>query len=90
VDDYVTGEEQTADLTHKFYTHQFQINGGKLDKFVTWSSAGGIIHFMSFTTSSTQYKLTWVVLYGYASIGSWSMEGSSNANGLVGTELLRL
>ena len=32
----------TRDLVHRFYNNQMQINGGKNDKFATYSDAGGL------------------------------------------------
>ncbi len=32
----------TRDLVHRFYNNQMQINGGKNDKFTTYSDAGGL------------------------------------------------
>jgi phospholipase C len=40
---YVAANEQTGDLIHRFYHEQLQINGGKMDKFVTWSDNGGLV-----------------------------------------------
>ena len=34
--------EKTHDLVHKFYQHQEQIDGGKLDRFAAVSDAGGL------------------------------------------------
>lgn len=41
--DYVPDNELTRDLVHRFYTHQFQINKGKLDKFVAYSDAAAYV-----------------------------------------------
>ncbi len=40
---FVLPTETTGDLIHKFYREQYQINGGKMDKFVAWSDAGGLV-----------------------------------------------
>jgi len=40
---YVTTEETTGDLIHRFYHEQLQIDGGKMDKFVAWSDNGGLV-----------------------------------------------
>ena len=32
-------DQKTGDLVHRFYQEQFQIDGGKMDKFVAWSDA---------------------------------------------------
>jgi len=34
---------QTGDIVHRFYTQQLQIDGGKMDKFITWSDNGGLV-----------------------------------------------
>ena len=33
----------TGDIVHRFYQQQSQIDGGKMDKFVTWSDNGGLV-----------------------------------------------
>jgi len=33
----------TRDLTHRFYQNRDQINGGKLDQYVAWTDAGGLV-----------------------------------------------
>lgn len=39
---YAGPEQTTGDLTHRFYQNQLQINGGQNNKFVAYSSAGGL------------------------------------------------
>lgn len=39
---YVPQEEKHPDLTHRFFIHQMQINGGRNDRFAQLSSAGGL------------------------------------------------
>ena len=39
---FVSPDEQTGDLVHRFYQEQYQIDGGKMDKFVAWSNAAGL------------------------------------------------
>ncbi len=39
---YVPPDQKTGDLVHRFYQHQYQIDGGKMDKFVAWSDAAGL------------------------------------------------
>jgi phospholipase C len=43
---YISPEARTGDIIHRYYTQQLQIDGGKMDKFVTWSDNGGLV--MSF------------------------------------------
>src|SRR5262249_48326081 len=33
----------TGDMIHRFYTEQQQLDGGKNDKFVSWSDNGGLV-----------------------------------------------
>lgn len=40
---YVGADQKTGDLIHRFYQQQLQINGGKMDKFVAWSDAAGLV-----------------------------------------------
>ncbi len=40
---YAGLNETTGDLVHRFYQEQLQIDGGKMDKFVAWSDAGGLV-----------------------------------------------
>ena len=42
VDRYVSLEEMTGDLVHRFYQEQEQIDGGRMDKFVAISDAGSL------------------------------------------------
>ena len=37
---YVPASQTTGDLIHEFYHEQLQIDGGKMDRFVTWSDNG--------------------------------------------------
>jgi LPXTG-motif cell wall-anchored protein len=39
---YVSPDQKHGDLIHRFYQEQYQIDGGKMDKFVTWSDNGGL------------------------------------------------
>jgi phospholipase C len=39
---YVPQNQKTVDLVHRFYQEQTQINGGKMDRFVTVSDAKGL------------------------------------------------
>jgi phospholipase C len=40
---YVPANETTGDIIHRYYHQQLQIDGGKMDKFVTWSDNGGLV-----------------------------------------------
>lgn len=39
---FVPPDQKTGDLVHRFYQEQYQINGGKMDKFIAWTDAGGL------------------------------------------------
>jgi phospholipase C len=40
---FVPPDQVTGDIIHRFYHEQLQIDGGKMDKFVTWSDNGGLV-----------------------------------------------
>ncbi|MDD4914814.1 MAG: alkaline phosphatase family protein [Methylococcales bacterium] len=40
---YVPANEKHPDLTHRFFIHQMQIDGGRNDRFAALSSAGGLV-----------------------------------------------
>jgi len=40
---FITPSKLTGDLVHRFYQQQSQIDGGKMDKFVTWSDNPGLV-----------------------------------------------
>ena len=40
---YTPPNGMTGDIVHRFYQQQSQIDGGKMDKFVTWSDNGGLV-----------------------------------------------
>jgi phospholipase C len=41
--DFIQPMERTAGIIHSFYREQYQINGGKMDKFATWSDGVGMV-----------------------------------------------
>ena len=43
IDWFAPPGEKTGDLVHRFYHQQHQINGGRMDKFVAWSDAAGLV-----------------------------------------------
>ena len=43
IDPYVANDQIVPSPLHRFYEHQLQINGGKMDKFVAWSDDGAIV-----------------------------------------------
>ena len=42
IEKYAPSDQKTSDIIHAFYHQQLQINGGKMDKFVAWTNAGGL------------------------------------------------
>src|SRR5437016_2010737 len=40
---FVPPNEQTANQIHAFYRNQYQINGGRMDQYVAWSDAAGMV-----------------------------------------------
>jgi len=42
IEDYVPADKNTPDVTHHFYRQQMQINGGKMNKFVTYNHTKGL------------------------------------------------
>jgi phospholipase C len=43
INDTIPPDQNTPDLTHRFYQHQLQLNGGKLNRFAGVSEAGGLV-----------------------------------------------
>jgi len=39
---YVAPTDKTGDIVHRYYQNQYQIDGGKNDKFVAWTDAAGL------------------------------------------------
>ena len=39
---YVPPTDMTGDLIHRYYQEQYQIDGGKMDKYVAWSDSAGL------------------------------------------------
>ena len=44
---YISATNLTGDIVHRYWQEQFQIDGGNMDKFVTWSDNPGLVmsHF---------------------------------------------
>jgi phospholipase C len=40
---YVRPDDVTGNPVHRFYHQQYQINGGKMDRFVAWGGTGGLV-----------------------------------------------
>jgi phospholipase C len=56
IDKYVPLNQKTGDLVHRFYQEQLQIDGGKMDKFVAWTDAAGLVMGYYDTTKLPLYK----------------------------------
>jgi phospholipase C len=54
---FVGANQQTGDLVHRFYQEQYQIDGGKMDKFVAWSDAAGLVMSYYDATDMPEGKL---------------------------------
>ncbi len=54
---YVKPGDKTGDLIHRFYQEQYQINSGKMDKFVAWSDAAGLVMSNYDATNMPEGKL---------------------------------
>jgi len=54
---YVQPTDKTGDLVHRYYQEQYQINGGKMDKFVAWSDAAGLVMSYYDATNMPEGKL---------------------------------
>jgi len=54
---YVAMDQETGDLVHRFYQEQYQIDGGKMDKYVAWSDAAGLAMGYYDTTKLPMYKI---------------------------------
>jgi phospholipase C len=40
---FVAPDQFTGSPVHRFYQEQYQINGGKMNKFVAWTDSGGLV-----------------------------------------------
>jgi phospholipase C len=40
---FVPADQKIGDLVHRFYQEQYQIDGGRQDKYVAWTDAGGLV-----------------------------------------------
>ena len=54
---YVPADQRTGDLVHRFYQEQYQIDGGKMDKFVAYSDAAGLVMSYYDATNMPEGKL---------------------------------
>ncbi|MGI9149730.1 MAG: alkaline phosphatase family protein [Chloroflexota bacterium] len=54
---HVAANQQTGDAVHRYYQEQYQIDGGKMDKFVAWSDAAGLVMSYYDATNMPEGKL---------------------------------
>jgi acid phosphatase len=54
---FVPANQQTGDAVHRYYQEQYQIDGGKMDKFVAWSDAAGLVMSYYDATNMPEGKL---------------------------------
>ena len=54
---YVATDQRTGDLVGRFYQEQSQIDGGKMDKFIPSSNAGGLVMSYYDSTNLSEGKL---------------------------------
>ncbi|HVO38833.1 MAG TPA: acid phosphatase [Spirochaetia bacterium] len=57
IDAYVSPDMATGDLVHRFYQEQFQIDGGKMDRFAAGSDAAGLVMGYFDTSKLPMYEL---------------------------------
>ncbi len=56
LDKYVPITDLTGDMVHRYYQEQYQIDGGKMDKFVAWTDAGSLVMGYVDTTKLPMYE----------------------------------
>ncbi len=54
---YITMSDLTGDMVHRYYQEQLQINGGKMDKFVAYTDAAGLVMGYVDTTKLPMYNI---------------------------------
>ncbi|MEP7285696.1 MAG: acid phosphatase [Chloroflexota bacterium] len=57
IDKYVPTSDLIGDMVHRYYQEQLQIDGGKMDKFVTWGNSAGEVMGYVDTTKLPMYKI---------------------------------
>ena len=57
-------DQKTGDLVHRCYQEQYQIDGGKMDKFVAWSDAAGLVMGYYDATNMPEGKLAQQYTHG--------------------------
>jgi phospholipase C len=54
---YVSADQKTGDLVHRYYQEQYQIDSGRMDKFVAYSDASGLAMSYYDATNMPEGKL---------------------------------
>ncbi len=57
IDGFVALDQLTPDLTHAFYQEQLQIDHGRMDRFVAWSSAASMVMGWFDAAGTQQWRL---------------------------------
>ncbi len=57
IDQYVPADTATGDLVHRFYQEQYQIDGGRMDRFAAGSDAAGLVMGYYETSTLPMYEL---------------------------------
>jgi len=75
---YIQPSQLTGDIVHRFYQEQSQIDGGKMDKFMTWSDNPGLLFSTFDATNMPEGQLA--AQYTIADNGFHSAYGGSFLN----------
>jgi phospholipase C len=75
---YIQPSQLTGDIVHRFYQEQSQIDGGKMDKFMTWSDNPGLLFSTFDATNMPEGQLA--AQYTMADNGFHSAFGGSFLN----------
>lgn len=54
---YIAPGDKSGDIVHRYYQNQYQIDGGKNDKFIAWTDAGGLTMSYYDATNMPEGKL---------------------------------
>ena len=57
-DNFVSAADKTGDMIHAYYREQYQIDGGKMDKFAAWSDGAGLAMGYWDVTGMALYELS--------------------------------
>jgi phospholipase C len=57
INPFVTPDDKTGDMLHQYYREQYQIDGGNMDKFASWSDGAGLVMGYWDMTGQPLYEL---------------------------------